>query len=123
MPLKKFAVLFPKSEVDFLKVLVVDGLTAIEEHFLRSKNVRIKFVTCGKADCRCRLGFRHGPYYYRRKKINGKYKDVYVKPPKETQSFTYEAVGSSVLLEIKKIENLPDFLKRLPAFVIKKRLS
>ena len=102
---------------------MVDGLNVLEEQLLKSKNIRIKFVTCGKKDCRCKLGFRHGPYYYIRKKIDGQYKDVYVKPPKEVPSISYETVGSSLLLEIRSIEQLPDFLKELPVFVIKKRVS
>jgi len=27
--------------------------------------VSAQYVTCGKSDCRCRNGQRHGPYYYR----------------------------------------------------------
>lgn len=106
-----------------MKVLIVDGLQALKEYLLISKNVRIKFVTCGRDNCRCRLGKRHGPYYYIRKKVNGKYKDIYVKPPKEVPSFSYEVVGSSVLLDVKSINQVPKFLKSLPIFVVQKRIS
>jgi hypothetical protein len=98
-------------------------LSVLEEKLLKSSNVRIKFVTCGKDDCRCKLGFRHGPYYYIRKRIDGRYKDIYVKPPKEVPSLSYEAIGASLLLEIRSIDQLPDFLKNLPVFIIKKRVS
>jgi len=27
--------------------------------------VSAQYVTCGKAECRCRTGAKHGPYYYR----------------------------------------------------------
>jgi len=57
---------------DHLNVLIIDGLQTLKEYLLISNNVRIKFVTCGKKNCRCNLGCRHGPYYYIRKKINGK---------------------------------------------------
>lgn len=107
--------------VDILKLLVVDGAQALKEYLLTSKNVRIKFVTCGRDSCRCRLGKRHGPYYYIRKKINGKYKDIYVKPPNEIPSFSYEFVGSSLLLDIKSINQVPEFLKSLPTFVVQRR--
>jgi len=95
----------------------------LEEHLLKSSKIRIKFVTCGKEDCRCKLGFRHGPYYYIRKRIDGRYKDVYVKPSKCTPSIPYEAVGSSLIMEIKSLEQLPDILRTLPVFVISKRVS
>ena len=101
----------------------MDGLNVLEEHLLKSSNIRIKFVKCGKEDCRCKLGFRHGPYYYVRKRIDGRYKDVYVKPSKEVPSISYEAVGSSLLMEIRSVAQLPDFLKNLPVFVIRERVS
>lgn len=108
--------------VDLLKVLVIDGLQALEEHLLISKNVKIKFVTCGRDNCRCRLGHRHGPYYYIRKKVNGKYKDIYVKPPKKITNFSYEVVGSSLLLEVKSRDQIPEFLESLPTFIVHERL-
>jgi len=112
-----------KEVVDSLKVLILDGLKTLNEYLLISKNVRIKFVTCGRDNCRCRLGKRHGPYYYIRKKVNGTYKDIYVKPPKEVPSFSYELVGSSMLLDVKNINQVPEFLKSLPTFVVQKRIS
>lgn len=106
-----------------MKILIIDGFQAIEEYLLKSGNVRIKYVTCGKSNCKCKLGYRHGPYYYIRKKIEGKYKDVYIKPPKDIPSFSYETVGSSILLDVKKIEQLPEFLKSLPIFSVHERIS
>jgi hypothetical protein len=31
-----------------VKLIVIDGVKPLEEHFLKGKNVHIKFVTCGK---------------------------------------------------------------------------
>jgi hypothetical protein len=31
--------------------------------FLRASYVR-QFLTCGKKNCRCQRGFKHGPFYY-----------------------------------------------------------
>jgi len=31
--------------------------------FLRASYVK-QFLTCGKTNCRCRRGFKHGPFYY-----------------------------------------------------------
>ena len=30
---------------------------------VRASYVR-QYLTCGKANCRCRRGFKHGPFYY-----------------------------------------------------------
>lgn len=101
-----------------MKLLVIDGVKPLEEHFLKGKNVHIKFVTCGKEDCKCKKGYRHGPYYYVRKKIKSTTKDLYVKLPKEKLSFPYQAVGSSLLVEVQSVEQLPDYLKQLPVFMV-----
>jgi hypothetical protein len=31
--------------------------------FLRASYVK-QYLTCGKTNCRCRRGFKHGPFYY-----------------------------------------------------------
>jgi len=105
-----------------MKVLIVDGMSALQEYLLKSRNVHIKYVTCGRENCRCKIGKRHGPYYYIRKKTDRGYKDIYVKPPKESISLKYEEINSSLLLEIDDTENIPDFLREHPAFIIKKRI-
>jgi len=106
-----------------MKVLVVDGLETLREHLLLSKNVRVKFVTCGRKNCRCRLGQRHGPYYYIRKKEGHRYRDIYVKKTKNPPHFKYEEVGSSVLLEIGSLEKIPEFLRDHPIFIVKKKVN
>ena len=105
-----------------MKVLIVDGMSALQEYLLKSRNVHIKYVTCGRENCRCKIGKRHGPYYYIRKKTDRGYKDIYVKPPKESISLKHEEINSSLLLEIDDIENIPDFLREHPAFIIKERI-
>ena len=105
-----------------MKVLIVDGMRALQEYLLRSRNVHIKYVTCGRENCRCKIGKRHGPYYYIRKKTERGYKDIYVKPPKESISLKYEEINSSLLLEIDDIENIPDFLREHPTFIIEERI-
>jgi hypothetical protein len=32
-------------------------------HSLRASYVK-QYLTCGKTNCRCRQGFKHGPFYY-----------------------------------------------------------
>src|ERR1017187_5666867 len=32
-------------------------------HLLRASYVR-QYLTCGKKNCRCQRGFKHGPFYY-----------------------------------------------------------
>jgi len=106
-----------------LKVLIVDGLEAVQEHLLISKNVRVKFVTCGRPNCRCRLGERHGPYYYIRKKIGNKHKDIYVKAPRKLISLKYEAIGSSILLHVDSLDEVPDFLQGRSIFLVQKMVK
>ena len=35
----------------------------VPSNFLRASYVK-QYLTCGKANCRCRRGFKHGPFYY-----------------------------------------------------------
>jgi len=103
-----------------LKVLIVDGLEAVQEHLLIGKNIRVKFVTCGRSNCRCRLGERHGPYYYIRKKIGNRHKDIYVKAPRQLVSLKYETIGGSVLLHVDSLNEVPDFLQGRPILLVQK---
>ena len=44
------------------KSVLLDGFrTPI--HLLRASYVR-HYLTCGKKNCRCQRGFKHGPFYY-----------------------------------------------------------
>jgi hypothetical protein len=105
-----------------MKVLIVDGIRALQEYLLRSRNVHIRYVTCGRKNCRCKIGKRHGPYYYIRRKTVRGYKDIYVKPPTEPLSLKYEEIRSSLLLEIEDVENIPEFLRKCPAFIVNERV-
>ena len=35
----------------------------VPSNFLRASYVK-QYLTCGKTNCRCRRGFKHGPFYY-----------------------------------------------------------
>ena len=35
----------------------------VPSNFLRASYVK-QYLTCGKANCRCQRGFKHGPFYY-----------------------------------------------------------
>lgn len=102
-----------------MKVIIVSGKKVLEEKLMRGKNIHIKFNTCGSDNCSCRLGFRHGPYYYIRKKKDGRYKDVYVKPPKlENIPFKYQIVDSDITAEINDIKEIPDIFSDCSVFEI-----
>jgi len=105
-----------------MRILVVDGLRAIQEKLLLGKNIHTKYVTCGRPDCRCRLGQRHGPYYYFRQRTeSGKYKDVYVKSTSAKLGFEYEVVGrENVIIEVRSARDVPDIFQKCPVFVVKK---
>ena len=44
-----------------------------------------EFRTCGKPNCRCARGERHGPYLYRRWREGGRQRRSYVKPAAAAQ--------------------------------------
>jgi hypothetical protein len=41
-------------------------------------SVHLEWKRCGKANCRCRLGRMHGPYYVRRWREGGRQRKAYV---------------------------------------------
>ena len=41
--------------------------------------VCVQWVRCGRANCRCARGQRHGPYYYRFWREGGRLRKAYVK--------------------------------------------
>ena len=47
--------------------------------------LRAEFRTCGKPNCRCARGERHGPYLYRRWREGGRQRRSYVKPAAAAQ--------------------------------------
>lgn len=47
--------------------------------------VRVEWVRCGKPNCRCARGERHGPYLYRRWREGGRQRRSYVKPAAAAQ--------------------------------------
>src|SRR5205085_1961475 len=46
-----------KNKIALLKLL------SAPPNLLRASYVR-QYVTCGKQNCRCRRGFKHGPFFY-----------------------------------------------------------
>lgn len=107
-----------------MKILVLDAATFLQERLLEGKNIRVKFLTCGKQRCACRLGRRHGPYYYVRKKIGNRYVDEYLSTGFKTSwSLNYQVVGNSVLLEVKTPNDIPEQLRQFPTFEILSRVS
>ncbi len=107
-----------------MRVLIVGGKKLIEDQLLQGKNVHIKFNTCGRRKCACRIGLRHGPYYYIRKKVEGKYKDIYIKPPEgNLLPFEYRIVDSDILAEIESIKELPESFVNSIVFEVSKRIK
>jgi hypothetical protein len=52
---------------------------AIPPHFLRASYVE-RFTTCGKTNCACAQGQKHGPFYYRHRSLD---KDMPGRAPQE----------------------------------------
>jgi len=42
-------------------------------------SLHLETKRCGKLNCRCQRGFRHGPYIYRRWRQGGRQKKAYVR--------------------------------------------
>src|SRR5687767_12709900 len=57
---------------------------------LASGYLRKKYLTCGKAECRCAQGNKHGPYYYLRTYRKGKKRQTYV--PRGTVARVRESI-------------------------------
>ena len=99
-----------------MKLLVLDAASFLQERLLEGKNVRVKFITCGRSNCVCRLGKRHGPYYYARKKVNGRYVDKYLaKGFREKWDLDYKIIGNNVLFEVAESKEV---LKQFGGFPI-----
>ena len=55
----------PKESIDALQRQKAGLLNQIRipPDFLRASYVK-QYLTCGKKNCRCQRGFKHGPFYY-----------------------------------------------------------
>lgn len=85
----------------------------------------MKYVTCGRFNCACRLGERHGPYYYIRvRNRNNRYVDKYVST-KNIPSYVdqCEVIGNDIILDVESLEAIPQDLKRYPLFVVQERIQ
>jgi hypothetical protein len=106
-----------------MKVLVVDGARILQERLLLGKNVHVRYVKCGREGCACTLGKKHGPYYYIRKKVNGKYKDTYVSVKERKHiDLPYEIVQHDLILDVKGLSELPPEFNECNVFAIKDKL-
>jgi hypothetical protein len=56
-PLKPAATVLQKRKAALMKQILVPP------DLLRASYVK-QYLTCGKTNCRCRRGFKHGPFYY-----------------------------------------------------------
>jgi hypothetical protein len=61
---KKSTTTLQKGKMDLLRRI------HIPSDFLRASYVR-QYLTCGKSNCRCRRGFKHGPFFYLVQCLNG----------------------------------------------------
>ena len=107
-----------------MKVLIVGGRKVIEDRLFQGKNVHIKFNTCGRDNCACKIGLRHGPYYYLRKKIGGKYKDIYVRPPQDSSlPFEYRILDADILADVENKNEIPGMFGDCIVFEISRRVN
>jgi hypothetical protein len=56
-PVKPVVEALQERKVALLKQILVPS------NLLRASYVK-QYLTCGKANCRCRRGFKHGPFFY-----------------------------------------------------------
>lgn len=108
-----------------MKILVVGGVVALRRRLLHGPNVHVKFVTCGRKGCRCKVGERHGPYYYIRHRTDkGRYRDEYVKSASVAFELEHETIGETdLLINVNKPIDLPETFNDCPMFVVTRRLS
>jgi len=59
--------------------------TSIAPDFIRASYVK-QYLTCGKPNCRCRRGFKHGPFFYLVQCLTGgKIRKFLLKAPSQRQ--------------------------------------
>lgn len=107
-----------------MQILILNAAELLQQKLLIGKNVKVKFLTCGRSNCSCKIGKRHGPYYYVRKKIGSRYVDKYVK--RETAKdwkMKYEILGDNILLDVTDIWEVPEEFLQHPTFRVVGRLD
>lgn len=106
-----------------MKIIVVGGTKILEEKILLSKNIHVKYVTCGRSNCSCRLGKKHGPYYYIRRKKDGRYSDEYVDiSSRQNHNFKYEIVNHDIIMEISDTSEIPIVFATCPTFMVTEKI-
>jgi hypothetical protein len=82
--------------------------TVIPSGYLRASVVR-QFLTCGKKNCRCRRGFKHGPFYYLVQCVRGgggRVRKFLLKTPAQRARARTAIAAHNALLE--RLENLSE---------------
>jgi len=78
-PLKHAVEALQERKTALLKQLLVPP------DFLRASYVK-QYLTCGKTNCRCQRGFKHGPFYYLVQCLRGgKVRKFLLKTPEQRQ--------------------------------------
>lgn len=109
---------------DKMQILILNAAALLQEKLLIGRNIRVKFLTCGRLNCSCKIGKRHGPYYYVRKKVGAGYVDKYVKREtiKDWQA-KYEMLGDNVLFDVLDLSQIPSEFLKYPTFKVDRRLD
>lgn len=106
-----------------MKVLIVGGTKILQERILLTKNIHVKYVTCGRQNCSCKLGKKHGPYYYVRRKKDGRYSDEYIDiSSRQNHNLKYETIGHDVVMEISDISEIPMEFAACPTFTVAEKI-
>lgn len=95
----------PTAALNKKKRSLQDQISAPPD-FLRASLVR-QYLTCGKPNCRCRRGFKHGPFHYLVQCLaGGKVRKFLLKTPAQ-QTRARAAIAAHGLF-LKKLENLSE---------------
>ncbi len=65
-------------------------------------SLHLETKRCGKPNCRCQRGFRHGPYFYRRWRQGGRQRKEYVR--QENVAETLSAIARRQALDREVVE-------------------
>lgn len=69
----------------------------------RSGSVHVEFKRCGKSNCRCNKGLRHGPYYYHYWREHGQLRKRYVRADRLTETLEQVALQKSEEINVSEI--------------------
>jgi hypothetical protein len=69
-------------------------------------SLHLEFKRCGRARCRCRRGFLHGPYVYRRWREDGRQRKAYV-PMKRLSEVLLNTLRTNLVLARFSLQDQP----------------